>query len=64
LLANIPGCSVVQDSADGANVVFPSEDLDAVAAILRLRKRRQYTLEQRQVMAARLCPVKNAHGGS
>jgi hypothetical protein len=63
LLADVPGCRVVQDGADGANVVFPAEHLDAVARILRLRRRRQYTPEQCRVLAARLRPVKNAQGG-
>jgi hypothetical protein len=54
LLATIPGCMIVQNGDDGANIAFPAEYFDAVAGILRLRKRRQYTPEQRRVMAARL----------
>jgi hypothetical protein len=58
LLTTIPGCAIDQDGADGANVAFPAEYLDAVAAILRLRRRRQYTPEQRQAAAARLAAVR------
>ena len=54
LLAAVPGCRLVQDGADGANVVFPVEHLDTVAGVLRLRRRRRYTPAQRLELAARL----------
>jgi hypothetical protein len=58
LLATVPDAVLVQDGSDGANVVFPAEHLDAVAAILRLRRKRQYTAAQRQAASARLAEVR------
>jgi hypothetical protein len=58
LLAAVPDSVVVQDGSDGANIAFPAEHLDAVAAILKLRRKRQYTAAQRQAASARLAKVR------
>jgi hypothetical protein len=54
LLDAVPGSVIVQEGSGGANFVFPAEHLDTVAGILRLRRRRRYTPEQRQELVARL----------
>jgi hypothetical protein len=58
LLATVPDSVIVQDGADGANVTFPAEHLDAVAVVLKLRRKRQYTPAQRQAASARLAKVR------
>jgi hypothetical protein len=58
LLAAIPDAKVEQDGDDGANITFEPEHLDVVAAILKLRRKRQYTPTQREAAAARLAKVR------
>jgi hypothetical protein len=53
LLATVPGAKVVQDGTDGQNVRFDVTDLGGVAEVLRLRKRRRVSEEQRATMIAR-----------
>jgi hypothetical protein len=40
ILATVPDAIVTQDGDDGANITFPVEQLDSVAGVLRLRKKR------------------------
>jgi hypothetical protein len=41
ILDAVPGAKVVQDGSDGQNITFAPEGFEAVAGILRLRRRRQ-----------------------
>jgi len=56
LLAAAPDAVITQDGGDGQNVKFHVRHFDAVAPILRLRKRRQLTEEQREAAIERLKP--------
>jgi hypothetical protein len=56
LLAIVPGARVHQDGSDGQNVVFDAEHLDAVAKLLRLRRRRVLADRQRRANRERLKP--------
>jgi len=51
LLATVSGARVVQDGSDGQNVTFAVEHLDAVAAVLRLRRVKVVTEAERQRLA-------------
>ena len=52
-LAALPGCRVHQDGDDGLTVVFPEAMFQAVAAILKPRRRRRWSEAQRaQAIAA------------
>ena len=53
-LANLPGVNVVQDGDDGLNAVFHVDDFDAVAEIMKPRRRRRLTPDQRLERADRL----------
>jgi hypothetical protein len=66
LLEKVPGAVVKQDGSDGQNVIFAPEHLETVAAILKLRRKKQYTPAQRQAAAAQLAKVrpKTLSGGS
>ena len=46
-LAALPGCRVHQDGDDGLTVVFPEAMFQAVAAIIRPRRRRRWSEAQR-----------------
>jgi hypothetical protein len=65
LLVAVPGAVVVQDGSDGANITFMPEHLDAVAEVLKLRRKKQYTPAQRQAAAAQLAKarLKRLSGG-
>jgi hypothetical protein len=52
ILAKVPGAVVTQDGDDGQNVRFHARHLDAVAGVLRLRRRRQVSEAERQRLAA------------
>ena len=59
------GCTVVQDADDGVNAKFPVEAFDEVAEIMKPRKRRTFTDEQKQELTARLrrgAPTQDAEG--
>ena len=53
-LSILPGVRLLQDGDDGVNVVFHIKDFDAVAAILKPRRRRQLTPEQKAERTERL----------
>lgn len=46
-LKALPFIQVAQDASDGVNVVFPVQHFEEVAEIMRLRKRRRISEEQR-----------------
>jgi hypothetical protein len=54
LLAAVPGAKVEQDGSDGQNITFEPEHLETVAKLLRLRRRKQVTPEQREAGSLRL----------
>jgi hypothetical protein len=51
-LAALPGVRVVQDGSDGINVTFPKAEFEAVAAIMKPKRRRVLTAEQRERLVA------------
>lgn len=51
-LLAVPSARMEQDADDGANISFDATDLVAVLAIMRPRRRRQLSPEQREKMAA------------
>jgi hypothetical protein len=51
-LAGLPGVRVVQDGSDGINVVFPAAEFETVAAVLKPRRRRILSPEQRDRLIA------------
>ena len=53
-LKALPGVIVHQDGSDGANILFHIDQFDAVAEIMRPKRRRQWTEEQRAAAAERL----------
>ncbi len=53
-LMSLPFTEVVQDGDDGANVVFHADHFEEVAKIMRPRKRRRLSEEQRRQAAERL----------
>jgi hypothetical protein len=53
-LASLPGVQLVADGDDGANVVFDVADFATVAKLLKPRRRRVLTPEQRQQASDRL----------
>lgn len=50
-LADLPFCRIWQDADDGITVVFPVDQFDIVASMLRLPKRRQLTEAQLKALA-------------
>jgi hypothetical protein len=62
VLEAVPGAEIIQDGADGQNVRFAAADFALVAQILRLRRRRQVSHEQRQLSALRLAPYRFGNG--
>jgi hypothetical protein len=53
-LIALPGVTLWQDASDGVTVLFPVEMFDEVAELMKPRRRRQMTEEQRQAAAERL----------
>jgi hypothetical protein len=53
-LAALPGVRVVQDGDDGINAVFPIAEFEAVAAILKPRRRRMLPPERAAELTERL----------
>lgn len=51
-LAAVPGVSIAQDGDDGINVIFPIEIFDAVAKIMKPRKRRRLSPAHRKTLVA------------
>jgi hypothetical protein len=51
-IARLPGVTVVQDGDDGINAVFPPELLPKVAALVKPRRKRQLSPEQRERLAS------------
>ena len=45
-LANLRHVRIVQDGSDGVNVVFPVAEFEAVAAVMKPRRRRRLSPEQ------------------
>jgi len=54
VIAKLPGVTVLQDGNDGINAVFPLRLFPQVAKLIKPRRRRQLTVEQRQLAALRL----------
>lgn len=50
-LLALPGARAVQDGEDGITVAFPASLFDQVAKIMKARRRRQLTPEQRERLA-------------
>lgn len=48
------GCKIVQDGDDGATLVFPIERFEEVARVVKPRRRRRLSAEQRRKNAERL----------
>jgi hypothetical protein len=65
LLEAIPEAVVVQDGSDGQNLVFPASDLEAVADLMYLRRRRarseQYRRAKSEMMVERHIASKTHH---
>jgi hypothetical protein len=53
-IARLPGVEVVQDGDDGINAVFPPGLFAKVAAIVKPKRKRQLTPEQRAINGKRL----------
>lgn len=53
-LAALPGARVIQDGDDGINVAFHVRDFEAVAAIMKPRRRRRLTAAKRSEQVERL----------
>ena len=51
-LKALPFAEAVQDGTDGANVTFPVEHFDAVAEVMKPRKRRRLSEEHKAKLAA------------
>jgi hypothetical protein len=51
-LKALPYVQVHQDGSDGVSVIFPADRLNEVAELLRLRRRRVISQEERQRLAA------------
>ncbi len=57
-LAELDCVTVTQDGEDGINVTFHVDDFDKVAEVMKPRKRRRLSPEQRQLAAERLRPFR------
>jgi hypothetical protein len=53
-LLAVPGAQMWQDGDDGANILFPVEQFEDVAKLMRARRRRRLSPEQRAKAAERL----------
>jgi hypothetical protein len=64
-LAKLPGVRIEQEAEDGYNLTFDVADFRKVAAIIRPRRRRQLSPEQRaRLVAAGAEPLKRLHASS
>jgi hypothetical protein len=54
IMAAVPGARIVQDGSDGQNLTFDPAHLATVAGLLRLRRRRVLTADQRRAAVDRL----------
>lgn len=61
-LRKIPGVQVVQDGDDGINAIFHVDLLDQVAAVIKPRRRRRMTEEQKANAVARLAKIRLKSG--
>ncbi len=57
----LPFTSVAQDGTDGANVLFDVEHFDAVARIMKPRRRRRLSPEARRAAGERLAKYRFRH---
>jgi hypothetical protein len=62
-LRAIPGLTLWTDGSDGKTFTFPVAALDAVARVIRPRKRPQLSPERRQQLAGRMANVRAAKPG-
>lgn len=53
-VANLPFITVIQDGSDGKNIVFHVDHLEEILKIVKPRKRRQMSKEQRLAAIERL----------
>jgi hypothetical protein len=63
-LAALLGVTVVQDGSDGINATFEPEQFEAVAAIIRPKRRRRLSAEHRAKLAASNLAHRYASGAS
>lgn len=63
-LKALPDTTVAQDGHDGANVIFPVDQLEEIARIMKPRKRRRLSDTQRRQAAERLREYQPAKGQS
>ena len=61
-LKKTASCKVAQDGDDGVTVLFDVEDFEAVAEIMKPRKRRRLSEEQKQKAVERLRPYWSTKG--
>jgi hypothetical protein len=54
ILQAVPGARVIQEGSDGSNIAFDVTHFETVASILRLRRRRVVSPEQRAIAVQRL----------
>ncbi len=52
-IAELPFIKITQDGDDGINAIFHVKNIEEVVAIVKPRRRRQYTPEQKQALAER-----------
>jgi len=55
-LTRLPFTTVVQDGDDGGNVLFDATHFDKIAQLMKARKRRRLSEEQRRAAGERLRP--------
>jgi hypothetical protein len=53
-ISRLPGVTIIQEGDDGINAVFPLNMFAAIAKLVKPRRKRQLTAEQRQAAAQRL----------
>lgn len=51
-VAALPGAEVVQEASDGMNITFPVDLFDRVAAVVKPRRKRRLSPEQRERLVA------------
>jgi len=61
-LAALPGVVLWQNGSDGVTVLFPPEQLEAVAALIHLKRRRVLSEAARQQLAAAGATTRFRHG--
>jgi hypothetical protein len=62
-LAKLPCVDVLQDGADGINAKFHVDDFTTVAKVMKPRRKRKLTDEQRAANLARLAPFRFRDAG-